>query len=801
MGEESKLYDWAAYYESACERERKQNNMRAVKIAEAESRQEELDTRLNRILSHPFWKLSAPFRKLYHNMQGERTAQEQTPGLQEGDAALTYYREEIRRQKQPYLQWIEEREKNSDRDFSSASAVEQLSGDGIWRVPVPNSDVILVGYGKGMLDGGAFAAVRSWFENNEACLLAYADEDFYFENITQRMYPWFKPCYSPDTLLSFNYFGHMAAIRRSLAGKVKINTSLALPVRFYDLILRLEEAAGAAEGIVKEKLDSRIQHIGGVLYHNLYEPTEAAKEKLAACSVQEERFLTAQKCLEEEMGQGNYLVGAGSEFNAMKEEAFVRRGIRATMEPGPNPDIFHVSYNIVISGRDRCVRAQSSLGAINPQLFVSVVIPSKDQPKALENCIRSFVLMTAYENYEFIVVDNGSSEENVVKVRDELPVRMRKECRRSGKRKEFRFTYVYEPMPFNFSKMCNLGVERANGDLILLLNDDVEIIEKDWLTRMVGQAIQPHTGAVGAKLWYAGTETIQHAGITNLRIGPSHKLITFPDDRDYYYGHNRVTYDVIGVTAACLLVSKEKYQKAGGLDESMEIAYNDVDFCFKLYEAGYYNILRNDAVLYHHESLSRGLDEQDDMKWERLLDEKAKLYEKHPQLEEKDAFYHEDLIDNASDYSCNYKFPHADHLHTVKPEALQPSSLRGAKQNRLKLTVDRAEMQHKIHKQEPDIVWIMGWCYVPGADNAGYDKKVILKKSDEKGYMAVPADWHREDVEKILPEECHVGLAGFVLRVEKADLEPGEYQIGMLCTERAGQKSELAWSEITIVIA
>ena len=114
-------------------------------------------------------------------------------------------------------------------------------------------------------------------------------------------------------------------------------------------------------------------------------------------------------------------------------------------------------------------------------------------------------------------------------------------------------------------------------------------------------------------------------GVTNLKIGPSHKLITFPDEEDYYFGRNRVTYNVAAVTAACLMVSRKKYEKVGGLDESLPVAYNDVDFCFKLLEAGYVNVQRNDAILWHHESLSRGLDEQNEGKWERLLAEKEAL--------------------------------------------------------------------------------------------------------------------------------------------------------------------------------
>ena len=251
------------------------------------------------------------------------------------------------------------------------------------------------------------------------------------------------------------------------------------------------------------------------------------------------------------------------------------------------------------------------------------------------------------------------------------------------------------------------------------------------------------------------------------------------------------------------MVAREKYEEVGGMDEEMAVAYNDVDFCFKLLEAGYYNVQRNDAVLYHHESLSRGLDEYDEAKWERLLEEKAKLYEKHPDMKGWDPFYHKALVDNASDYGCNYKYAHEEQLRTVPVETMEVSYYKKARAERLQLTVDRAELQHKIHREEPDILWIMGWCYVPGADNAVYDKTVLLQKEDGTGYLARPADWNRKDVEEILPDECHIGLAGFVLRVLREDLEPGSYRIGMLCRDTEAQdkgQELLAWSDKTIVI-
>ncbi len=796
MSEYRSSYGWADYYKKACEREKKQNNMLAAKIAEAEAKQEDLRFRLNRIYSNPFWKMTAPLRKIYHGMQGDGRPNREEVENTEKDSCLLRYEEEIWRQKQPYLQWIKETETAVDTDSSSDTA---FSEEGMWKAAVPESDIILIGYGRGRLHPNTFATVKTWFDENKSCQLAYADEDYYWGNVAQRMQPWFKPAYSPDTLLSFNYFGHMLAVRTDLAKRVKVNTSLAASVQFYDLCLRLEEIC-IQNNLLGEKRSGQIGHISAVLFHNEYEPPQDKKEELGAIESAQERFLFVEQCLISELESGKYLTGAGGDCRFIRETALARRGIHATLKIGQNPDIYHVVYEMVISGQDRCARVRNHFNAVSSQLLVSVVIPSKDHPKLLKNCLDSFLRKTKYESYEFIIVDNGSAQENRAYIGDELEKELRSLCARMRKPGDFGYTYLYEPMEFNFSKMCNLGVQHANGDLILLLNDDIEVIEGDWLMRMAGQAVQPHVGAVGAKLWYAGTEQIQHAGITNLQIGPSHKLITFPDDKDYYYGRNTVTYDMIGVTAACMLVSKEKYEEVGGMDESMAVAYNDVDFCFKLSEAGYYNVLRNDAVLYHHESASRGLDEQDDGKWDRLLVEKENLYHRHPLLKGKDEFYHSALIDNDSNYRCNYKFAYEDRLLTVTPERLASSALKGASEDILQLTVDRAEIQHKIYAQEADILWIMGWCYVPGADNAVYDKKVILKAEGAEGYMAQPSNQYRRDVEAILQQECNIGLAGFVLRVKKEDLQAGEYRVGMLCADRISGRKVIGWSDKTVVM-
>lgn len=791
-------YGWAAYYAAAYEKEHQKNIVLAGKIADAQRRQSDLNDNLNRIYASPFWKMTAPFRKLYHSMKGDGRHHNDTGGSFGSDDCILRYVQEVHRQQNPYTEWIKA---ENNKSYDNTGAGQEIEVNGWKAISVPESNIVLLTYGKGILDKNTFEKIKLYFNKSDKCVIAYADEDFYWGNLSCRMQPWFKPCYSPDTLLSFNYWGYLLAVKADILSGVLSGQDMQermkhgrQSARFYDLCLALEEAAmsrSRAEGI---SMQESICHIDGVLYHHTYEPSAELQKRIEECVGPEEQFRLVEQSLIGELENGRYLIGAGAEYVQVREAALERRAIKGSLLGGGDPGLYHIIYDTSISGRERCVRAQNEDRHIPPHHPVSVVIPSKDQPEVLKRCLESFRDKTDYRYYEWIVVDNGSNEENRAKL--------------ETMQREFGFEYIYEKMDFNFSKMCNMGVERATGDLVLLLNDDIEIIEHSWLRRMTGQALQPHVGAVGAKLWYADTQNIQHTGITNMEIGPSHKLITFPDDRDYYYGRNRVAYNMIGVTAACLMVDRKKYKEVGGLDETMAVAYNDVDFCFKLIEAGYYNVQRNDVVLYHRESLSRGLDEEDDSKWERLLAEKENLYVKHPQMRGRDIFYHRALIDNASDYGCNYKFPYEEHLLTKAVEPLDPKSTKGWNTKRLRLTVDRAEMQHKIHADEPDIFRIMGWCYIPGADNACFDKRVLLLRVDgangaggEAGqdYAAVPADWYRKDVEAILPMERNIGLAGFVLRVLKKDIPSGAYRIGMLCTGTQDEKL-LAWSDKTLKV-
>lgn len=275
---------------------------------------------------------------------------------------------------------------------------------------------------------------------------------------------------------------------------------------------------------------------------------------------------------------------------------------------------------------------------INESL-VSIIILSKDNPDVLENCLSSIKNKTEYKNYELIVVDNGSSKYNKVKY-EELS-------------KKYCYKYIYIKEEFNFSRMCNIGSNNSSGDYYLFLNDDTEVLTSSWLNRLLGQASQKHAGAVGAKLYYPYSTRIQHDGIINLKNGPSHLLQNYDDFNNYYYCNNRMDYNYIAVTGACLMISKKKFDEVNGFDESYPVAYNDVDLCLKLVEHGYYNVVRNDVILYHFESYTRGSDFMSAEKMDRLRKELKKLYSNHQIFLGNDPFYSKNLDQNSINFQLN----------------------------------------------------------------------------------------------------------------------------------------------------
>ena len=228
--------------------------------------------------------------------------------------------------------------------------------------------------------------------------------------------------------------------------------------------------------------------------------------------------------------------------------------------------------------------------------LVSLIIPTKNGKALVKACIESILEKTTYQNYEILLIDNGSDEQQSIEYFNYLDT--------LDKVRVLKY-----PAPFNYSAINNFGVKRASGSMVGLVNNDVEVISPDWLTYMVGQAERESVGCVGAKLLYSDTR-IQHAGVVlGYGGGAGHAHKNFPKDHFGYLNRINATSNYSAVTAACLLVKKSLFDEVGGLNEQdLSVAFNDVDFCLKVRELGVHNVYCAEAELYHHESVSRGLD-------------------------------------------------------------------------------------------------------------------------------------------------------------------------------------------------
>ena len=229
---------------------------------------------------------------------------------------------------------------------------------------------------------------------------------------------------------------------------------------------------------------------------------------------------------------------------------------------------------------------------------ISIVIANKDHKEDLKRCITSILEKSTYENFEVIVVENNSTGQEIFDYYEEL--------KENEKIKVLTFEGA-----FNYSAVNNSGAANAEGEYILLLNNDTQVITVNWMEEMLMYAQREDVGAVGAKLYY-GDKTIQHAGVVlglgaHRTAGHSH----YKQHRDNlgYMGRLCYAQNVSAVTGACLMVKKALFEEVGGLDESFAISLNDVDFCLKLREKGYLNVFTPFAELYHFESISRGLDD------------------------------------------------------------------------------------------------------------------------------------------------------------------------------------------------
>lgn len=417
--------------------------------------------------------------------------------------------------------------------------------------------------------------------------LIYTDEDK-IDDFGYRTSPHFKTEFNYELLLGHNYISHFGIFSTDLVRELGGFRTGYEGAQDWDLALRCIEHLHTKD----------IRHIPYVLYH-----WRMHKDSTASFVDQAKPYAH---------------VAAGK----VLQQHFARQNIAASPEFLPEIGAYRIQYD---------------LPATLP--MVSIIIPTRNGVRILKKCIDSIFSKTSYENYEILIVDNGSDEQDTLDYFDQL----------HAKCKNVRI--LVDDGPFNYSALNNRAVIEARGDIIALMNNDIEVISNNWLSEMVSLALQPGVGAVGAKLLYPNN-TIQHAGVI-LGIGGvaghSHKY--FSSDSHGYFCRLSLAQEYAAVTAACLVVNRPIFDEVGGLEQQhLKVAYNDVDFCLRLREFGYRNIWTPHAVLYHHESLSRGQEDSPD-KHKRLLGEKHYMQNRWAEFLAQDPAYSPNLSLIREDFS------------------------------------------------------------------------------------------------------------------------------------------------------
>lgn len=430
-----------------------------------------------------------------------------------------------------------------------------------------------------------FECAKAVNENEETDVL-YSDEDKVDMNGKKYFEPHFKSDYNIDLLCSVNYICHLFVVKRNVLEKVGMLRREFDGAQDYDLILRCCEAA------------RRIVHIPKVLYH--------WRSHMDSTAANPESKL--------------YAFEAG---RRAVETHYQRLGIPATVENSPFHGIYYTRYHW------------------KEQPLVSIVIPNKDHVEDLKKCMDSIDEKSSYRNYEYVIVENNSTEKETFAFYQELE-------------KRENVTVLYYKGGFNYSKINNYGVKYAKGDYILLLNNDTAIINEDCIWEMLSVCMREDVGVVGARLYY-GDDTIQHAGVVIGFGGMAGH--TFIGESRYdigYMGRIICAQDYSAVTAACLMTKKSVYEEAGGLTEEFVVAFNDIDYCLKVRETGKLVVYNPLAELYHYESKSRGLEDTPE-KIERFNGEVARLTERWASLlKQGDPYYNPNLTLDKADFSLKY---------------------------------------------------------------------------------------------------------------------------------------------------
>ncbi|MBQ3798244.1 MAG: glycosyltransferase [Butyrivibrio sp.] len=677
-------------YKAAYEREKLKTADLAEKVAELEDKNQELQFKLDRIKNNPIWKASTPARNTMHwvirqkdrikNQGSVRGVIAKIKYKQIEKKAMTHFgtesfpSEETRAQQenavfekmplisilvplyntpekflrdmiesvlaQTYGNWqlcladgsdaehigivksiVEEYQKDPRAAFSGKYPNE--AGDGKNRISYQKLEKnegiagntnhcleLAKGEYIGLFDHDDILhpEVLYWYVkviNEENADYIYCDETtFKGDDINKMITMHFKPDYAIDNLRANNYICHFSVFKRSLLDGTELFRTKFDGSQDHDMILRLTDRA------------EHIVHVPKLLYYWRSHAGSVASD----ISAKPYAIEAAKGAVADHLRRHGY-----EHFKITSTRAF--------------ETIFKITYEV--KG--------------NPK--ISIVIPSCEHAEDLKRCITSIYEKSVYDNYEIIVVENGSTGSEVKGYYEEL---------RNGSLKDIvKVVDYYEggahlnpdgtKPAFNYSAVVNYGVQHSTGEYIIFLNNDTQVITVNWMEELLMYAQRSDVGAVGGKLYFPDRK-IQHAGVV-LKLGAhrtaGHSHYGQEGMNLGYMGRLCYAQDVSAVTGACMMVSRAKYDEVGGYDETFQVSLNDVDFCLKLREKGYLNVFTPFAELFHYESLSRGLD---------LEGENAKRYESESEhfrtkwkevLDKGDPYYNPNFSLDRSDFSLN----------------------------------------------------------------------------------------------------------------------------------------------------
>ncbi len=648
-------------YQEAYEKEHIKTADLAERVAVLEAKNEELNFKLSRIKNNPLWKASAPLRRGMHFVIRQRDRLKNCGSIRGVLAKLDYkkierkamarygtesFPDEARAKEeretvfdrmikisilvplyntpepflrdmitsvlnQTYQNWELCLADGSDAEHGEVGRIcrEYLEKDSriVYQKLLKNEGIsgntneclkLATGEYIGLFDHDDILHPSTLYEyvkavNEQDADYIYCDETtFKNGDINKMLTMHFKPDYAVDNLRANNYICHFSVFAKRLLEGEELFRSRFDGSQDHDMILRMTDRA------------KHIVHIPKLLYY------WRCHEGSVASGIDAKPYVVA--------------AAKGAVADHLRRHGFTHFQITSTRA---FETIFKIRYEII------------------GDPMISIVIPNKDHAADLKRCITSILEKSTYENYEIVIVENGSETKEIFDYYTSL--------------KEYDNIRVvtYEKPEgqngFNYSAVNNFGVKQTKGDYILLLNNDTEVITVNWMEELLMYAQREDVGAAGAKLYY-GNKTIQHAGVV-LQLGAhrtaGHSHYGQSRENLGYMGRLCYAQNVSAVTGACLLVKKSLFEEVGGLDESFAISLNDVDFCLKLREKGLLNVFTPFAELYHYESVSRGLDDSGE-KAERYNRESAHFREKWKTVLEKgDPYYNPNFSLDRSDFA------------------------------------------------------------------------------------------------------------------------------------------------------